>query len=81
MKKAENECEPCIPGTMVYGPMKPKTYVTDAPGTIVHSDVAAMNVLSLGSAKYFVTFIDEASGPVRVMHLKSKGEAGYHLRK
>ena len=81
MKNADKECEPCIAGTIVNGPMKSKTYVTDAPGTVVHSDVAEMNVLSLGSAKYFVTFIDEASGRVRVIHLKSKGDAGDHLRK
>ena len=81
VKKYGKECEACISGTMTNGPMKSKSYVTDVPGTIVHSDVAEMNLMSLGSAKYFVTFVDEASGHVRVMHLKSKGDAGYHLRK
>lgn len=41
---------------------------------LVHSDVCKMSVMSIGGAKYFVTFIDDSSRKVWVYPLKSKNQ-------
>ncbi len=75
------KCGPCAEATMPHGPMKYRTALTSVPGTVIHTDVAEMNVMPLGSANYSIVFIDEASENVCAAHLKSKGAAASHLEK
>lgn len=37
---------------------------------VLHSDVAEMNITSLGRAIFFVSFINETSDHVRTVHMK-----------
>ncbi len=69
------ECRPCLEAAMTNGPMKSRTAVTGTPGTVIFTDVAEMHIMLLGSAKYFVVFMDEASGHLCAVHLKSNGDA------
>ena len=80
-KVALPECGPCVEATMTNGPMKSRNAVTSVPGTVSHTDVPEMDVMSLVSAKYFALFIDEASGHVFETQLKSTGDAASHLVK
>lgn len=54
--------------------MPSRIQVEASPGAVVHTDVTAMNVPSIGGTKFFVTFIDEASVQVTVCHMKKKGK-------
>lgn len=45
--------------------MKTRTYVKTRPEAVVHTEFPVMNDLSLGGAKYLVTFIDETFGYVK----------------
>ncbi len=56
------ECDPCIGGKMSNGSMPPKSRLRSIPGEVVHTDVCTMQTVSVGSARYFVSFQDEASG-------------------
>ncbi len=74
------ECGPSVEAKITDGPMKYRSVVTSAPGTVIHTECAEVNVMSLGSAKYFVVFIDEASAHACSAHLNSKGYAASHLQ-
>lgn len=50
------------------------------PGAVIHTDVSVMYVLSLGGAKYLMTFINEGPGHVRALHMKTEGRASELLR-
>lgn len=60
--------------------MKSCRHVEVRPGPVVHANVAEFNERSLDGAKYFVIFIDGASGFVRAIHMKIKGEADELLK-
>lgn len=69
-------CEICILGKQVRTPF-PKSSENKSENVLdrIHSDVCGpMRILSIGGAKYFVTFIDEKSRWVEVRFLKSKGD-------
>ncbi len=75
------EYGPCVEATMVNGLMKSRTVVTSVPGTVIYTDFAEINVLSLDSAKYYVVIIDEDSVHVCAAHLKSKCDsASYKVK-
>lgn len=60
--------------------MKFRTKIEAITGSVGYTDVAYMNLKSLGGPKYFVTFIDVATVYVRVAHLHKKGEAEIHFQ-
>ena len=51
-------------------------------GKVVHSDVCGpMSCTSVGGAHYFVSFVDECSGFMRINPMKAKSEVQYHFKK
>lgn len=66
---------------MTNTPMRARTSISKVPGAVIHTNLAEINVRSLGGAKFFVTFIDEATNYFREMHLKRKGDAAYQLKR
>lgn len=48
---------------------------------VLHINVAEMNVSSVGGAKYFVIFIENASGHISTYHLRMKEEAVKFLKR
>lgn len=56
-------------------------HVKARPGAVFHTDVAVMNVQSVGGASYFVIFIDGASGLERAFPMKKKVEPAELLRR
>lgn len=75
-----DDCSPCIEETMTKTPALLRTHVETIPGEVIDTDVAAMNVQFMGGARYFVTFIDEASGHVRTLHMKAEGKEAELLK-
>ena len=69
-------CEPCQLGKAHRLPFNKNTEPRDTkPGEFVHSDVSGpMSETSLGEARYFVTFKDDASGYRFVYFMKHKVE-------
>lgn len=65
---------------MFSGFMRSKIHLATNPGMVIHTDVAEMVVSSLGREKFFVTFIDEANGHLRIAHCRTEGEAVYYLK-
>ena len=80
-KALEDVCGPCMEGKMTNGPMPLRTELCKVPGEVIHTDVAHINVPSLGGAKYFVTFLDEASGHITARAIKRKNDASTELIK
>lgn len=70
-----HDWSPCVEGTLTNTAMPQRTHVEAIPGAVIYADVAHMNASSIGGARYFVNFIDEACCRVRTFHLKSKSEA------
>ena len=70
------ECEGCVEGKQARQPF-PKDGASRAtkPLELVHSDVCGpMKTLSIGGARYFLTFIDDFTRKVWVYALKTKNE-------
>lgn len=67
---------PCLEGTMINTPMPYWSHVK----VVIHTDVAFMNVPSIGGGRYFATFIDEARHG-REFHMKSEDEAAERLKR
>lgn len=61
-------------------PIKSRNILETRPGAVVHSDVAEMNDSSVGGARYFITFIDEASEHQGAGHMKTICEAAELLK-
>lgn len=80
-RSAMDDCSTCIQGTMTDTPMPSTTHEEVRPGEVIHTDVAAMNVPSIGGARYFVSFIDEVSGHVKALPMNSKGQASELLKR
>lgn len=59
-----NSCSPCVEGAMTNKPMGSPTRLETRPGAVLHTDVAEMDISSVGGGKYFITFIVEESGHV-----------------
>lgn len=59
--------------------MNALTNVTDIPGAVIHADVTQINVTSIGGARYFVTFIDDATGHITVNPIRKKNQASTSL--
>ena len=74
--KESSLCESCIMGKQHRTPFpKDKPHRTSQPFEIIHSDVCGpMHIKSLGSSRYFVTFIDDHSRYTQTYFLKSKDE-------
>ena len=58
------QCEHCIYGRQLMKPHKKVLSQKEAPLELVHTDVCEMPKLLLGGAKYFVSFIDNATQKV-----------------
>lgn len=74
-KPVSDVCEPCREGKMTNATMKSRTNLSTTPGASIHTDVAHMNIQSLGGARYFVTFTDEMTGHISTVPIKQKNEA------
>ena len=75
-------CEACVMGKLTRGSFRKqwKNRIQDLFGRI-HSDVCGpMRTVSFGGKKCFVTFMDEASGHVRVYLLKTKDQVFERLK-
>ena len=74
--KESSVCESCIMGKQHRTTFpKDKSHRASQPFEIIHSDVCGpMNIKSLGSSRYFVTFIDDYSRYTQTYFLKSKDE-------
>lgn len=70
-----------VEATMKNMPMCSQTSLESRPATVWHTDVAELNVPSVGEAKYFVTFINEVSRYVNTSHIKAKSEAWKLLKR
>lgn len=69
------KCIICAKGKHSRAPSNDRGKRADKLLEIIHTDVCGpMPVMSLGIAKYFVTFIDDFSRKVHVYVLKSKSE-------
>lgn len=55
--------------------LRSRASLESLPGAVVHTEVAEINDPLVGGAKYFVTFIDDASGHIRACHMMIKAEA------
>jgi hypothetical protein len=68
-------CEICIQGKMTRSPFPRRSNRLNKVLDLVHSDVCGpMRTNSLGGAKYFIEFIDDASRWCEVRFLKSKAK-------
>lgn len=70
-----DDCSLCSKGTMTNRLMTSRTHVEVRRGAEIHTNVAVMSLPLIGGAKYYTTFINEASGHLRAFHMKAKGEA------
>lgn len=69
------QCEICLKGKMTAAPTPKKSERKSDLLEIIHTDVCGpMRCQSLGKARYFVTFIDDASRWCEVRFLKTKDE-------
>ena len=75
-------CDACQLGKAHRLPFKTESKEVDTkPGELIHSDVCGpMSETSPGGARYFVTFIDDASGFRYVYFLKQKSEVFERFR-
>lgn len=64
------DVSPCIEGTMTSTLMPLGTHVVIRPEATMHTDVVIMNVPAICETRYFVTFIDKASGHLRSFPMK-----------
>lgn len=62
-------------GKMNIVPMRSRPNVDVRPGVALHTDVDTMNVSSLGGAKCFAKFIDEASEHAKAVQMQLKSKA------
>lgn len=69
--RISKHCSVSIQETMINTEMEYHRHVEMRSGSVIYSDVAEMNVRSLGGEKYFVTFIDEITGFVRDVLMKT----------
>ncbi len=67
-------CDSCITDKMTNSTLRTQNFLCTIPGNVMHTDVCEMNETSLGGAKYFVTFTDEASGYIRAKPIAKKSE-------
>lgn len=69
------QCEICLKGKMTATPIPKKSVRKSDLLEIIHTDVCGpMRCQSLGKAKYFATFIDDASRWCEVRFLRTKNE-------
>lgn len=76
-----DDCSLCIQGTVTNTPMLLRTRVEVRPGAMIDTDVAVINVQSIGGARYFFSLINEASVQVSASDMKSKVEAAELLKR
>jgi len=69
-------CDGCVLGKLHRQPFTPNTKRAQKPLDLIHSDICGpMQVASLGGARYFVLFIDDATRFTEVFIIKKKSEA------
>ena len=75
------QCKSCIAGKMVNQPYQQKNKRCSRKLQLIHTDICGpMNVTSNSGYRYFITFIDDASGMVQVYYLKKRSESVQKLR-
>ena len=67
-------CDHCIYGRQTQGPHSKHLSLKSSPMDLLHTDVCEMPQLSLGGARYMVTFIDDATRKVWAYPLRLKSE-------
>ena len=76
-----NNCEVCAEGKQCRNPFKSSDSRSDAILELVYSDVAGpMENVSLGGARYMLTFIDDFSRKIFPYFLKRKSEVHVTFR-
>lgn len=73
--RSTNSSSPCVEDTMTNTPMHSRTTLKTRPGAVLHPHIAGMNDSSVGRAKYFVMFIDEASAHISAFEMKTKSKS------
>lgn len=83
-KKADiriQNCEVCCEGKQARFPFPSANHRSDIPLEVVHSDLCGpMETKSIGQAKYFLLFIDDASRMTYVYFLKEKNQVFQHFK-
>lgn len=75
-------CEPCVVSKQARGTFPPSDTATTTPLALVHTDVCGpMPVNSLGGSRYFVTVLDDYSGMLAAIPIKTKADAGPALQR
>ena len=69
-----SKCDHCIYGRQTQGPHSKHLSLKSSPMDLLHTDVCEMPQLSLGGARYMVTFIDDATRKVWAYPLRLKSE-------
>lgn len=80
IRPAKNNYFPSIEGTMTNKPRNPRTVLKACRGAVGRTDVAEMNVTSVGRSKHIVKSIDEAFGQLGACHIKTKGKTDELLK-
>lgn len=65
---------PCSDRKTTNAPKKSRKIPETRAGAVVHTDVAEVNVSSVGEAGNIVMFIDEAPGHLSACHMRTKRE-------
>lgn len=68
------QCEICAAGKLVQKPFRLNNKSATGILELIHSDVCQVEDLSIGKAKYFVTFLDDHSRKIFVYFLKQRDE-------
>ena len=69
-----HQCEICVTGKLVQKPFNLNSKRATSILELVHSDVCQVEDLSIGKAKYYITFLDDHSRKIFVYFLKQKDE-------
>ena len=76
-----SKCEVCVTGKLTNKPFKINNKRAPSKLDLVHSDVCQVEDLSIGKAKYFVTFLDDHTRKIFVYFLKHKDEVSSVVEK
>ena len=75
------QCEICVTGKLIQKPFQSNSNHSMNILELIHSDVCQVEDLSIGKARYFITFLDDCSRKIFVYFLKHKDEVPEIVRK
>lgn len=83
-QEKDRNFSPCVEGNMPDTRKLSRSNPCNTPEAVIYTDVCSINIQSLGGSKYFINFVDDASGYQRAELIKKKSEAAsclLHLEK